>query len=952
MSKSRRLFFWVVTLLLAGPALAQQKKDSTWVGSATGIARDSAHNYVLGSASVAIYKKKDSSLVSYQLSNNFGEFHFTAMPTGVGLIIKINYVGYDEASKEFLISPKEKFVDLKVIDLSRSNKLLQEAVVRARPPVIMNGDTLEFNAEAFRLDENAVGEDLLRKLPGVTVWGDGTITVNGRQVSQVLVDGKPFFGGDAKVATQNISKNAIDKIQVYQQSNGINSIYDSITELNIKLKKDKNFGHFGKLSAGYGTDHRYEADANLNLFRPSTQVSIVAATNNVNKIANDAGALLRNSSYKGNGARIDYQSDFGMLGTNRPYMAGLSLQHDFLPDVNFYKSDRLTADYFLNSNRNIATGQIQTLTSIGNDNTLFQKDDNNTDSKSQTQDAHIHYEKKNYRRSFYIQGSFQDKDENIQNTSTDSVRFNNKDLQSTNSTGKLLNRNSRDVQLSTEFTNKKRTNAENRWPGDVTVNYFFQNTNARYDQNIKTTFISLIDPAQNAYYDRHYSNTFNGDTHRFTATLGDIAKLPFGYTGLGSHLVMKVQNSLTLHMQENDNSVQDLDRATGKYLPNQYLTANSRFTTTDEMPALNLGGNFSKGFSGRYYRTFQVDLTLQEQLYQLTNRSDKNFQNISYSYQKFVPVATLSYSDDQLGRYTNSWSLTFKESVRYPSVDQLVPLVDSSNRYSIWEGNPLLKAADEKDLALTMQHSSSAQNAFNYEFSVTAGSIRNNFSDSSLIDSLGRSVHYTINANGYSFVNLNGNLKRAFKFKRSQLQVSLMPSFGYIHSPGYINGSVYRSLSFNTSNALDLYFTYTDLVAIDLKESFMHYHAAQKGINTTDFRNDLYSTLLSVSVRLLERLTVGSSVAYNINTSTGASVVHFAIWNASASCRMLKGKNLELKLSALDLLHQNTGVTNQGSLNTLTHGSVNVLQQYFMATVSYFPRRFGKRKKDLPPTEN
>ncbi|QEC73518.1 Plug domain-containing protein [Arachidicoccus ginsenosidivorans] len=103
----------------------------------------------------------------------------------------------------------------------------------------MNGDTLEFNADAFHLDPNAVAEDLLRKLPGVVVWGDGTITVHGREVSRVLVNGKPFFGGDTKVATQNLPKKAVEKVQVYQQSKNKDNPLDSITEVNIQLKKAK-----------------------------------------------------------------------------------------------------------------------------------------------------------------------------------------------------------------------------------------------------------------------------------------------------------------------------------------------------------------------------------------------------------------------------------------------------------------------------------------------------------------------------------------------------------------------------------------------------------------------------------------------------------------------------------------------------------------------------------------
>src|SRR5690606_38744277 len=102
--------------------------------------------------------------------------------------------------------------DFKNIFLAKSQGIMDEVVVKAVMPITMNGDTLEINPAAFKLDSNAVVEDMLRRVPGVTMWGDGTITVNGQKVNNVYVDGKPFFGSDPAVATQNLPKNAIEKI--------------------------------------------------------------------------------------------------------------------------------------------------------------------------------------------------------------------------------------------------------------------------------------------------------------------------------------------------------------------------------------------------------------------------------------------------------------------------------------------------------------------------------------------------------------------------------------------------------------------------------------------------------------------------------------------------------------------------------------------------------------------
>jgi hypothetical protein len=951
MSRFFLLLFSGTSFFFCGTAFSQQKPDSTARASVAGTVRDSVHNYVLGSASIAIYKGKDSSLVSYQLSNNYGEFRFPGVPVGTELVIRINYIGYQEVRKAFIIPSTEKKIDLAVFNLERSNDLLPEAIVRIKPPVRMNGDTLEFNADAFKLDSNAVGEDLLRKLPGVIVWGDGTITVNGRQVSQVLVDGKPFFGGDTRVATQNISKDAIDKIQIYQQKRGVTDLLDSITEMNIKLKKDKNIGHFGKVEAGYGTTDRYEANANINFFRPATQVSLVGATNNVNKIAPDATTLLRNSSYKGNGARIDYQPDFTLSGTNKTHMGGLSFKHDFLPDVNYYKADRLSGDYFINRNTNTTNENTETLMSIGNDNTLKQGDKRQAGAINTFQSANMRYEKKTFRQSFYILGALRDNNSNGENKINDSVRTEDNNLQSLNNSNKSISNHSRGILLESAFASKKNSNSRNLLPGDVSIKYSFQDTSVQNDQRNKTIFISLPSPSQNAFFDRHYSNSIDGRVHRLTASLGDFSKWLFGYQGLASHLSVKIENDINLYIRETKNVVQDMDTGVGKYVPNQYLTGNSRYTIVDENPSLILNGVFARGFSTRYQKTWQFNLNLQEQLYHLKNESSKEFQNISYRYQKFVPVATVGHIYDRWGRYTNSYFLTFKVSYQYPTADQLVPLVDSSNRYFIQEGNPRLRVATEKDLTFTMKHSSNAANAFTYALTAGAGFVDNSFTNSSIVDSLGRSVYRLVNADGYKSFSLTGDLKKAFKFRNSQLQISWIPSSNYISSPGNVNDRWYTSHNFSATNLLDFYYTYKDLIALDARELFTYYRAAQVGIDAGLFRNSLYSTLFSISIKPTNRLSCGSSIIYNVNTSTGSEAVNFAIWNASASYRLLKGNNLEVKFSALDLLRQNKGIINRGSFNTLTHGTVNVLQQYFMATVSFFPRRFGRNTKNISSTE-
>src|SRR5690606_17307603 len=162
------------------------------------------------------------------------------------------------------------------------------------PPVRMKGDTIEFNADAFQLDTNAVVEDLIHKLPGMIVWGDGKITYNGKEIPLVFINGKEFFGTDKAIGLQNIVKDAVKKVQVYdtrdkqsQQERPTDQQY----EMNVVLKDGKEKMLFGNVTLGAGTDKRYENYLNLNYANKKTQSTLAYANNNTNKKLNNLDQL-------------------------------------------------------------------------------------------------------------------------------------------------------------------------------------------------------------------------------------------------------------------------------------------------------------------------------------------------------------------------------------------------------------------------------------------------------------------------------------------------------------------------------------------------------------------------------------------------------------------------------------------------------------------------------------
>jgi hypothetical protein len=923
-----------------------QKKDSTWVGTVDGVVFDSIHNYVLQSATLAVYNVKDSSLVSYQLSNNFGEFHFKDLPVGIRLTIVASFVGYKSYTRKFTIPAKSKNLDLKNLILERGENSLQEVVVKSVPPVTMNGDTLEFNADAFKLDKNAVVEDLMRKLPGITLWGDGTITVNGKQVKSVLVDGKPFFGSDTRVATQNLPKDAVDKIQVYQQNRNKENPLDSVTEVNIKLKKNKQFGHFGKLGAGYGNNKRFEADGNLNFFSSKTQLGVVGASNNINKVAGDVNRLMRNSTYKGVGANIEYQPDFSMSGTNQPNSGGFIFQHDFIPNADYYKNNRLTANYFINNNNTKILQDAQTITSLGGDSILLQANNSSSQSYSTTQNFITRYDKHKDNTTLYATTTLNATNGDNHVIQQNSSSGSRQGLQSTNNADNDNHNDSKNISLETGISHVKSFGKLNHLPG-FDVSYSFNTGNNNSNQTNKTTFISISDPTQNKLFDRTYDNSSNDTKQHLSFKLENLSGGSFAIKRMLSGIILQLQNNLDVNTHSENNTVKDRDIITGNYLFNQYLTNNNRLTTVNEMPALNLSRAFYKSLSNRYDKSLSFNFSAQAQFYHQKNISDHFFQNYRHNYQKFIPNASVGYNNYQYGDFQDVYNLSFSVSADYPTVQQLFPLVDSSNLYDVQQGNAGLKPTDKKVITFSFTHTSfRAKNTFNYNISIMAGITNNSFADSSITDNLGRSTHYTVNADGNKSLSVMGSLNKAFKFTNDhQLQISLSPLVSLTHTPNNINGVWNSSDNFSNSNTLNFYYIYKDWLAINLKQGYSYYHSKQSGLYNVGFDNSTLSSAFSASLNCTRKLTVSSNITYNHSSSTGSNVTNFTIWNANVAYRLFKENNAEIKFAALDLLHQNTSIINYGSDNTLTHGTVNVLQQYFMVTLSYFPRRFGKKKE-------
>ena len=918
-----------------------QVKDSISLGSITGVVKDSVYNYVLTAATVSVYNRQDASLLTYGLTDNYGKFNLSKLPLGVKLKVVASFIGYHPVSRDFVLSQNVKSLDLKAFNLDRSNTELKEIIISALPPVRMNGDTLEFNADAFNLDKNAVVEDLMRRLPGITIWGDGSITVNGKQVDGVKVNGKPFFGGSAAIATQNLPKNTVDKIQVYRVNRNPLNPLDSLSEINIKLKKSESNGVFGKVSAGYGSTKTRDIDGNLNLFTPRTQASLVAANNNVNKVAEDAETLIRNSTYKGIGTSIDYQPNFVKPGLSVNNVIGYKFMHDFIPDANNYKNNRLEADYFYSSNSEELNSQNVIETRLSTGSNVFKS---------------INSANAPHSRKHQLKGSYNNHSGN-NNLSTEIGFLSNKmvnqssrferfsasanDAESSRNSSEIYDGNYHSFNGSISYRHDKDRFSENSLPENYSIRYGLSHTRNSASRGNLSEFLSNGNPLHSLNFDRIYVNEQSSTNHNFYTSIGDLSRWKLNVIGFLRNISVTFENNLDVTSSQAKNEVHEKKDPTERYYLNGYLTAGSQYTLIDEKPALSFNKRLSKSLASRFNKEVSINLKLQQQFYYHENFSVREDLKFKQEFQKFIPNAGILYTNQQYGAFEQKFSINFSKSAIYPLLDDLITLTDSLNVYQIKLGNASLRPSAKFEIELNSQRFIyRGKNTFNFQANSKLGKIDRMMVYSNNIDSLGRATTFKRNADGYRYLTLTGIMNKAFKLNQhNQIQLR---GYIYVHlakSPAFINENLIESNLFTNTDSLNVYYSFKDLLAFNVRQAFSVYNSTQS-LSDNAFRGRTHSTTLSGSVNFLRKFTMATNITYN-NYKANEYSDDFTTWNAHVSARFLDAKNLELKFSALDILRQNQNITNYGHDNVLVYGKTNILQQYFMMTISYYPRKFG-----------
>jgi len=890
-------------------------------GSVKGVVFDTSIKQAVPNATITLLKKKDSSLVSFGMADNNGRFNLSEIPNGEYRLL-LTQVNYRSTAKIFTIDNEHKNIDLGTVVMNDKNKVLDEVVVEA-PPVTMIGDTIQYNAGSFKTQPNASVEDLLKKLPGVKVDKDGNVKAQGEKVQKVLVDGKEFFGNDPKMATKNLPADAIDKVQVYDKLSDqaqLTGFDDGNSEktINLKLKKDKKKGAFGKINAGGGTDDRYQGKFNVNSFKGARQMSVIGMGNNTNAegfsfmdILNFTGAMNQLKNGGGNinisisqddpiagllggnnsginttwggginynniiGTKTDFQSNYFYSRYNPVRISNVQRQY-FLP-ANLYKQNSYSNN--LNNNHRLnfsADYQIDSFRSIKiAPNFTYQKTSNRNISDYSTVSA---------------QGV------KINDGNSNNVANNEGTSLSTN----ILFRN--------KFRKKGRT---------FSVNLLTNFNNSTGDgslQSFTNYYNSLGSLFRNDSINQKNNNSadLKGYNARAVYTEPIFKK---------SLLEFSVGKSYT--QNTSSKTTYDFNRSNGKFdLLNRPLTNDFENTYGYTTAGLRIRKQT------RQYN-YAIGASWQEAKLEGTVTSLGKDSVISKSFTNILPNARFQY---YFTRY-KSITLNYSTNTNQPTVAQLQPLPDNSNPLYIKLGNPNLKQEFTQSFRFNGQLVNPFKNRNLFAF-FTLQQTQNKIVNFDKINNLGVDSVLPVNVNGV--YNMNGNISFSFPvhFLKGSLDISSVVNT--YHGKQFANTQENTINTFTVGPEVRLDMSPTDKLNLSLTASVNHSNTTY---SLPSARSSKYLTQeygVDLDWQFAKGFLLASDFNYRNNNQYAADFnTKVSLWNASISKQMLHFNRGELKLSVKDILNQNIGINRSANQNYIEDSRVNTLRRFFLLSFTY-----------------
>ncbi|HEY5368998.1 MAG TPA: TonB-dependent receptor [Hanamia sp.] len=919
--------------------------------SLSGTLEDASSNSPISNATVSFSNSESSVKPRQTVSTNTGTFVLKDLAPGT-YTLTISSIGYEPFKKQVVVSNRD--INLGTISVTKTAETLSTVVIKNNPPVRQNGDTLDYNASQFKVNPDATSEDLIRKMPGVTVdKSTGAVTAQGETVQKVTVDGRDFFGDDATATLRNLPAEVVDKIQVFNKLSdqaALTGFDDGNTtkSINIVTKKDMRSGNFGRIFAGYGTDDRYSGGGNVSFFNNARRISLVGLVNNVNEQNFSSQDLLGVTSsgnrggggMRGGGGGGNFRG--GSSGFTVGPQSGIAKTNAF--GVNYSdawgkKVDISGSYFFNNSNTN-------------NNQTISQQNFTSKDS-SQFYDENTLSNSENYNNRVNLRLTYRlDSSNTIIATSGLNFQKNNSVNYTTGNT--YLDEQKLNKISSTENDLTSNTNG-NSFNNMVLFRHAFskkgrsislgvyQTSSLRNGDNYTNQLNNYVKPILKQDTVKQFSDSKNNSNQyrfnlEYTESLAPKTQLQFSYNP-------------SFQTNKADQETFNFDNNSGKYsLLNDTLSNkfNNTYNTQNAGVTIRNGDRNNMLSAGVSYQYSEL-------------KSDQVYPNISHidnSYSNFLVNA--------MGRFKLSNKSTlmsfYRGSVSPPSVNQLQNVINNTNALSWSTGNPNLQQQYTNNLIARYNYVNTAksqsffanvflQNINNYITNAVYTPTEDSVLSSSLVLHRGSQLSKPINMNGYINARSFFTFATPINFIKSTLNFNAGAS--YSKQPGMVN-----KIS-NISNAYN--YNLGAVMASNISEYVDFTLSYSANINTVKnssqpaANNNYFTQSIGINSDLLTKKGLFFQNDLSNESYKGLSGglnQNYWLWNMAIGQKFLKNQTGELKLSVFDLLKQNRSITRDVTSAYVQDQTNQVLQQYFMLTFTYKLKTFGKGKAPSNDRQN
>ena len=903
--KSGKCLLMLLMILFSPMAFAQQSGVNV-----TGSVVEQGSDTPIEQATVRLLNVKDSAMVRGVVSARNGSFTLKNVKKG-SYLLHITFIGYDPLYQPLQITGKKNPVNVGKLELSDGAIELGEAVVIGKAPeVTVRNDTVEYNADSYKVTEGSVLEDLLKKMPGVEVDSEGKITVNGKEVKKVMVDGKEFFSDDPKVASKNLPAKMIDKLQVLDKKSDMAQMTgfddgEEETVINLTVKPGMKQGWFGNAYGGYGSKDRYEGNAMVNRFVNNDQITFMGGANNTNNMGfSDLASTMFSGMGGGGGRRGGFGAGSGITSSGN---AGLNFSKEFKPDkltlggnTRYSHSDN---DARSKSDRqNILPGDSS---SYDNSEAMSRTNSDNfgvdfrLEWKPDTMTQLI------FRPSFSLSHSMND------NFSDATTLDNERDTVNTNKSSNYSESNGYNLNASIDFSRKLNNK------GRVFSATLSGGNSDSYSDGMNRSdivYFNQTDALKNSIIDQRSRYDNKGFNYRAYVSWVE----PIGHNNFIQatySISQRKQEALkNVYNQDADGIYNVLDSAYSQSYRNNFISQRASLSFKSQRAKFNytIGLNLDPSYSSS--ENFVGDTTLSKITRKVVNLS---------------PMAQFNYMFDK----RTNLRIMYNGRTSQPSMTQLQPVADISDPTNITIGNPDLNPRYTNNVFIRFQQfTPEKQRAF---MIMANGSyiINDIVSYTSYNQETGVKTTTYKNVNG----NYSGNVRMMLNtpLKNKKFSINSMTMASFANSNGYINEekNTNRNLILSERGGIDFRSSYLDLGV----NGNIRYNATSNSLQKENNQNTFnYGAGGYTTIYLPLNFKIESDVNWSTNSGYGDGFKqNEVLWNASASKSFLKNNQGTLRFKIYDILQQRSNISRSVTASYIQDSEYNTLGSYFMVHFIY-----------------